>query len=274
MAPGAHNEPFLGGISIDGASGAENRFVIDGIDTTHPQDGVSGQDMITDFIEEVQVKSAGYAAEYGGALGGVINAVTKSGGNDFHGGVGVYYGNSALNSNPNGERRAYFQESFPGYFRTFEEDKTSTWEPGFGLGGPIVRDALWFYGGYWPTLTSIERTPVGSSTVYTQDQTRNFFVGNLKGNVGSQFVYKLAANLSPRKVENSLPAYDGSTPADANLAVTTKYPASSYSAYMDWVPGAPSSRAVAAATGASTPRRRASRRIRDTTSATASSPCR
>ena len=76
QAAGASQEGFLGGISIDGASGSENRFVIDGVDTTHPQDGTSGQNMVTDFVEEVQVKSAGYAAEYGGSVGGVISAVT------------------------------------------------------------------------------------------------------------------------------------------------------------------------------------------------------
>ena len=237
MAPGASNEPFLAGISIDGASGSENRFVIDGIDTTHPQDGVSGQNFVTDLIEEVQVKSAGYTAEYGGAVGGVINAITKSGSNDFHGNVGVYFGDSSLNSNPQGEDRPVYQESFPGYYRTYEKDNYTTWEPGFGLGGPIVRDNLWFFAGYWPTLTSIERTPVGSTTTYNRDDTRNYFAGNLKGNVGSQFVYKLAANLSPRKSDGVLPAFDGSTPADANLDVVSKFPTSSYSAYMDWVPG-------------------------------------
>ena len=237
MAPGASNEPFLAGISIDGASGSENRFVIDGIDTTHPGSGQSGQNFITDMVEEVQVKSAGYAAEYGGGLGGVINAITKSGSNEFRGQVGVYYGNNSMDGNVNGENRRYYQESYPGYYRTFEKDKESRWEPGFGLGGPIVRDALWFFAGYWPTLISTERTPVGSATTYKQDQTRNYFSGNLKGNVGSQFVYKLSANLSPRKTEGVLPAYDGSTPTSANLNVNTKDPTASYSAYMDWVPG-------------------------------------
>jgi hypothetical protein len=97
QAAGAQDENFLGGISIDGASGSENRFVIDGVDTTHPQDGVSGQSIITDFVEEVQVKTAGYAAEYGGSLGGVINAITKTGGRDFTGSLLTYYNESGWN---------------------------------------------------------------------------------------------------------------------------------------------------------------------------------
>ena len=91
MAPGVTQEGFAGGLSIDGASGSENRYVIDGVDTTDAFDGTSGQNLITEFVEEVQVKSAGYPAEFGGSVGGVINAVTKSGTNEFKGWVGVYY---------------------------------------------------------------------------------------------------------------------------------------------------------------------------------------
>jgi hypothetical protein len=72
QAPGANQENKLGGLSIDGASAGENRYIIDGIETTNLQSGVSGKAVIADFVEEVQVKSSGYTAEFGGA-GGVIN---------------------------------------------------------------------------------------------------------------------------------------------------------------------------------------------------------
>ena len=181
QAPGVSNEAFLGGISIDGASGSENRFVIDGVDTTKPDDGLSGQNFITDFLEEVQVKSAGYAAEYGGSLGGVINAVTKSGTNDFHGWVGAYYTDSALS----GSARKTWYESDPSLYKTFDKDDQSQLEPGFGIGGPIVRDGFWFYAGYNPTLVSTSRQPEGDAGSYDQDQTNHYFTGNLKANIGS-----------------------------------------------------------------------------------------
>src|SRR6185295_13427599 len=85
QAPGANQESKLGGLSIDGASAGENRYIIDGIETTNLQSGVSGKNVIADFVEEVQVKSSGYTAEFGGATGGVINVVTKSGTNSWHG---------------------------------------------------------------------------------------------------------------------------------------------------------------------------------------------
>ena len=91
--PGTNNESRGGGLMIDGASGAENRYVIDGVDRTNARTGsataITGTEIIVqDFIENVQVKQSGYNAEYRAALGGVVNAVTKSGSNTFHGSIG------------------------------------------------------------------------------------------------------------------------------------------------------------------------------------------
>ena len=231
QAAGSSNESLSGGYSIDGASGSENRFVIDGIDTTHPQDGLQGQQIITDFVDEVQVKTAGYAAEYGGSLGGVINAITKTGGNDFSGYVGAYYTDRAWG----GDQRPTVYLSDPSLYRTFDKDDQTTVEPGFAIGGPIIRDNLWFFAAYQPSITSTDRTPDGSSTTFGQDDQTDYATANLKGNIGQSFLFKIAANLADRTVENNLPAQDGTTPADADLTITNDYPSQSYSLYADWV---------------------------------------
>ena len=96
QAPGANQEPKLGGISIDGASAAENRFVVNGIETTNLLTGVSGHAVLPEFVDELQVKSSGYTAEYGGSTGGVINVVTKSGTNTWRGDVLVNFEGDAL----------------------------------------------------------------------------------------------------------------------------------------------------------------------------------
>ena len=102
QAPGAQQESKAGscgagcGVQIDGASGSENRWIIDGMDTTNIQTGVSGKTMLLDFVQEVQVKSSGYNAEFGGATGGVISVLTKSGSNAFHGQAGSYYQNDGF----------------------------------------------------------------------------------------------------------------------------------------------------------------------------------
>jgi outer membrane receptor protein involved in Fe transport len=240
-AAGAGNEGFLGGISIDGASGSENRFVIDGVDTTHPQDGVSGQNMITDFVEEVQVKTAGYAAEYGGSLGGVINAITKTGTNDFHGSVGVYYTGSSMEGK---ERKSTYESNchreadgtYTGCYRQFDKDGSTRLEPGFSVGGPVLRDKLWFFAAYQPALTSNERQPDGNTKTYSQDQIAHYFAANLKGNIGSKLLYKFAVNMSPGTSDGILPAQDNSTPANSDLDVKTNFPSESYSLYLDAIP--------------------------------------
>ncbi len=89
-----------GGFQVNGASGAENQFNIDGVSTTSLINGKSRQDAVFEILQEVQVKTGGIDAEYGGALGGVISAVTKSGGNAFHGDLHYYYSGNALSAAP------------------------------------------------------------------------------------------------------------------------------------------------------------------------------
>jgi len=98
FAAGARQEPLQGsnGFQIDGASDSENVFLIDGINTTNIQNGGVGKSFQMDFIQEVQVKSSSFEAEYGGALGGVINAVPKHGGNEFHGSLFSYLRSNAF----------------------------------------------------------------------------------------------------------------------------------------------------------------------------------
>ena len=89
-----------GGFQVNGASGAENGFTVDGITTNSLINGQSRQNTVFEYLQEVQVKTSGISAEYGGALGGVISAVTKSGGNVFRGEGHYYYEGSALAVGP------------------------------------------------------------------------------------------------------------------------------------------------------------------------------
>ena len=245
QAPGVSREPFLQGLSIDGASGAENHFVLDGVDTTNPYNGVAGQNsanspnggtggqgIVTDFIEEIQVKSAGYAAEFGGSVGGVINVITKSGTNDFSGALLGYYSDSSWD----GEVRPTYYESDPTRYRIFPRDDVTRFEPGGMIGGPIVRDRLWFFAGYNPSIISATRNPVGATRSFDQDQQIDYLTANVKGNIGSRFVFKLGGSSTKQEIEGILPALDNTTPAGTNLGITTEIPTDSYSAYADFLP--------------------------------------
>jgi hypothetical protein len=233
QAAGSGDEVYAGGLSIDGSSGSENRFVIDGIDTSDPQTGVSSQGMVNEFVEEVQVKTSGYAAEYGGSMGGVINAITKTGGNDWHGDVGVYYRNKDMI----GDKRPFATRDANGEYSAtvYPKDDDTRTEPGFTLSGPILKDKLWFFVGYQPEYRDIERYTVSQDRTTKESITTQNLTANLKGNAGGSFLYKLSYNMSPNEDDGRLAAEDGSTSATADLDVLSKYTANSYSGTADLV---------------------------------------
>src|SRR5688500_14966338 len=125
LAPGASQESRGGGISIDGASGSENRYYIDGVDTTNLKTGVSGKNFLTDFIDQVQVKSSGYAAEFGGSTGGVVNVISKSGSNQFRGEVGTYFTGDSMCCDERPTQRLVLTGQNLDEYVTFPEDKYS-----------------------------------------------------------------------------------------------------------------------------------------------------
>jgi outer membrane receptor protein involved in Fe transport len=239
QAAGAFDESQAGGISIDGSSGSENRFVIDGIDTTSPQTGVNSIPMRADFMEEVQVKSAGYMAEYGGSTGGVINAITKSGNNRWSGGVLAQYEERSWG----GDERPLLRDSLTQntfvYLKPEKDDK-SRWDPGFFLGGPIVKDRLWFWGSYQPGIERTERTVTftnGVTNTFPQDLTVNYWTANITGNLGAKVLFRGGASFSPYTQEGTLPGQDGRTsltsPSDYTRGFEGKR--NTYSGSIDWI---------------------------------------
>jgi hypothetical protein len=212
FTPGATNDPTIaGGISIDGSTGLENRFIIDGIDTTDPQIGNSSVPMRAEFMEEIQVKTAGYAAEFGGSTGGVINAITRSGSNNFQGGLLIDYETNELN-----EDRPQLQVlGSSALLRTdLNQDDRTRIDPGFYIGGPILRDNLWFFGSYQPGITDLERTvrfANGVTNTFKQESQVDYATGNVTALLGSRLSLKAGFSMSPYETEGTLPSRLGNT---------------------------------------------------------------
>ncbi|KFA88199.1 TonB-dependent receptor [Archangium violaceum] len=144
LAPGATTDPY--GTSISGATSPENQYLIDGISVNDPSTGVNGTPLSIEFIQEVNVLTGGYLPEYGRATGGVVDVVTKSGSNEFHGSVFGNYTPGALATGGREIRQEVGAIS----------GQESLWNLGdFGveLGGPLLRDKLWFYVGIAPSFT-------------------------------------------------------------------------------------------------------------------------
>ena len=181
--PGVTDEPMLSGISVDGASGAENVFYIDGVDVTNITNGAQGQNAAFDFIEEVQIKSSGYMAEFGGSLGGVISAVTRSGGNEFHGDIVAYYSGTALNGTPREILSLDKLDTSKATYYTSEQlygdIQSSRIEAGINIGGYLLKDKVWFFGSFLPKYTKYTNDVTyadgsGSRSLETKTKSMNY----------------------------------------------------------------------------------------------------
>ncbi len=128
---------YTPGVNQGRAYGSPNSqgtaYNIDGVDVSDP---ASGQQWISpnfDWVQEVQVTGLGADAEYGGFTGGLVNVVTKSGGNEMHGDFSVYYSADSLNG-----------ENAPEGVVTGEALDTD-WDASASLGGKLVQDKLWYF---------------------------------------------------------------------------------------------------------------------------------
>ena len=153
-APGAFIDGS-GNVSIGGATGLENMYFINGMNVTGIRYGNieaglashgAGSNLPTEFVTQIDVNSGGYQAEYGGAMGGVINTVLKSGSNELHGSAFGYWSPYWLSGSPKvvlpigsslgGVRKPDFDDSV-----------------GVEVGGPLIKDKLFFWLGFAPRIT-------------------------------------------------------------------------------------------------------------------------
>ncbi len=243
QAPGANQEAKLGGLSIDGASAGENRYIIDGIETTNLRTGTSGKNVIADFVDEVQVKSSGYTAEFGGATGGVVNVVTKSGTNTVHGDALLYFQGSSLQSDERPTLRLSPSDQNVAEYVTYPKDTEKRYEPGFALGGPLVQDRAWFFGAYQPALTTTDRTvsastaqtPTASEASETQKVTVQYVTANQTAQWSDKFRTRVAYNNSWSRTKGLLPSLSGGDAAGTNYGKTSTYPNWTLSGNADYV---------------------------------------
>jgi len=160
LVPGVSDSSGVGNAnpSIGGASGLDNNYVVDGVNISNAGFGgvgvysivfgSLGTGVTTDFIKETQVKTAGFEVEYGQATGGVLNVVTRSGANDFHGSLFGYLQPQALEA----ERRIVQTPN-----GTVNDVGAQNLDFGVSLGGPVAKDRLFFFGAFNPQYERVTR---------------------------------------------------------------------------------------------------------------------
>jgi outer membrane receptor protein involved in Fe transport len=141
VTDGGYNVATTGTNSVNGGGDRENSFTIDGVNLNDPLVAYPATDLSLDLIQEVQVTTSGMSAEFGSASGAVFNVITKSGSNTLHGQVSDYYrGKSLQSTNITPELKA--QGIKVGTQLTKDNEASGT------LGGPLLRDRLWYFGNY------------------------------------------------------------------------------------------------------------------------------
>ena len=214
-APSVNQGAIEGGLQVNGASGSENQFTIDGVATNSLLNGQSRQDTVFEYLQGIQVRTVGIPAEFGGALGGVISATTKSGGNTFRGEGHYYYLGSLLGAlpvkrlvlSPVDERTvSYFQDP---------KQPDHRHEIGGSLGGPIVRGRLFFFGSLSPRVRrrSAEYKFSNGLEPGTLDNTQTTINAYGKVSFSGERVNAVVGMLwTPTYSEGSLPIYNGFGP--------------------------------------------------------------
>jgi hypothetical protein len=221
--PSVNTGEVEGGFQVNGASAGENNFTVDGVSVVSLVHGNQRQDAVFEYLQEVEVKTSGLEAEFGGALGGVISAVTKSGGNTFRGSLYEHYASSWLRSSngfsprlvldPATQNRAYFvQDDAQSYNRN---------EVGGTLGGPIVRNRLFFFGSASPRMEKLTRdyiTADGKTTSVDRNRKTWSAFGKTTYAATRRLQLNVSALWTPDKATGTQVAFDG---AQANQSTSS-----------------------------------------------------
>jgi hypothetical protein len=182
MAPGVVGS---GNPSVYGSTSGENAYYVDGLDTTDPVTATFGTNFNFDAIQEISLQTGGYEAEFGRATGGIVNLVTKSGGNNFSGTFDIRYRDTSFYQNGDHFNR--------------NDNKTTYMNPSATIGGPIIKDKVWFFvsGQYIDS----QGTPAKAPT------TRKYLGENYIGKVTWQLSdnWRITAKLSgdPARIDNT-----------------------------------------------------------------------
>ncbi len=156
---------YAGGVSIGGGAPSENAYYINGLPVTNALTQLGSIELPFGAIQQADVKTGGFGAEFGRSVGGVVNITTKSGSNEWHGGVFMSVEPNSLRSTP---KSSYYPNtgSNPSTDGTIYFDRSNNsrdrYSYGASLGGPIIKDSLFFFVALDQTKTDlsyVNRTP-------------------------------------------------------------------------------------------------------------------
>src|SRR5262245_9260963 len=184
-------------LTIYGSTSVENQYIIDGLNTTNVIRGFQGKALNQEFIQEVEVKAGGYQAEYGRALGGVVNVITKSGGNEFHGDGFGYFDSFGTRAKQDvcpsvgaAPPDTVCNNTGPDTLAGMRISGYDRYDFGADLGGYMWKDRIWFFLAYDrvdlgnQTVSRLASSAsVSNATKFPLDETDNLYSGKITLNI-------------------------------------------------------------------------------------------
>ncbi|UBB25312.1 TonB-dependent receptor [Pseudoxanthomonas japonensis] len=207
LAPGVNSgNASFGGLSFAGSSVAENAVFINGLNVTdiYNRQGFSTTPFA--FFQEFQVKTGGYSVEFGRSTGGVINAVTRSGSNEFHGGAEVTLEPSGWRSSA--DNHFHKDGSVHSYA---SHDKQSFSKTNVWASGPVVKDKLFLFAMYEDRNNRSKFTNNVGTTLTNSEANDGFWGAKLDWNISDNHLLELLAFNDESETEQSLYGYDFDT---------------------------------------------------------------
>ena len=189
------NTPNAGQITVAGAFAYDNVFLLNGVDINDNLFGSANLLFIEDALQEVSVLTSGISSEYGRFSGGVVNAVTKSGGNTFQGSFRTDINNADWIDESLTEK-----EAIAAGRGTPHVDKTNLIYT-YTLGGPAVKDRLWFFGAYRRETSTEARALSVFNTGYDFGTKNRRYEGKLTGSITAN--HKVSIDYIKQSNENT-----------------------------------------------------------------------
>jgi hypothetical protein len=156
ISPATRPEPLSGGYQVDGASGSENSFTLDGQEITDYRTGALNisNSIPTNLIQEVQIKTSGFEAENGGASGGVIAVSTKGGSDRWTGEFGMQFDVAKFQARGTNADAVYQPNLLTQQIVSIQQPRDGgiNTYPTANLSGPILKGKIWGFGSYSPQI--------------------------------------------------------------------------------------------------------------------------
>lgn len=186
--------------SVGGSSGPENNYILDGVNVSDPAFGGSGANLPFEFVQEIEIKTGAFGAEYGKSTGGIFNVLTKSGGNEFHGDIFGYFSNKGLVRETKTTAIPKIGAAPNGF---------SELDAGFDIGGPIVKDKLWFFGAFNPQRRKNYSLTQTFLTQVENQITTPFYAGKLTWGINNNHTFTFSTFGDFTKQEGHLFGFSG-----------------------------------------------------------------